>query len=614
MTLMQKISVKPPSIHFANLIASQSNGTIVAIAIKDEAIDNLSERAKKACESIGSALIRQVRHGGSWAIIGKKGAPIGSVPEAASNNGPSKATLFFGSPITTATGNVCSVAVKSSGYWGFRGAISVNGITIHSSLSGGVTVAVLGDGECAIQKFKTFTSYQSRDLVDFIKLIPPGRIVLASINDSVSCMTDGGRAALEAIGCAIIRNVGHWEAWTIIGRKGAARGSALEQSHKYSTAIAADVSFGNVRTPFVTVQSDGYGGKGAHIALNGVNMVTTNSHRYGLHVAVIGGGSCNVTCADSFNTQYYHYRNASTNFANLIIDLSTGTFVAISIKGDINSRLSEQAIQAIEMLGSKYIRQVHYCGSWAILGRKGAQQGTVLEAASNYGPTEIVSETLPTTQVCVNKCRVFVESVGNHSLGEYQLIINNSKTSMQKRRGITLVVFEESQCVAESIMIYNTYASWQSSSRLADFLASVPTGRIVVASVWDEAQCLLTEEAKLALESIGSALIRGITHGDAWAIVGRKGAAPGSVPESWIESYYDQGTSVAVGGVMELKAYSCDVLYPLKCLTSGQQCINLQAKILMKCLRSLNYRLSLLYTVYVCNISIQRSICANIDK
>ena len=124
--------------------------------------------------------------------------------------------------------------------------------------------------------------------------------------------------------------------------------------------------------------------------------------------------------------------------------------------------------------------------------------------------------------------------------------------------------------MVERTVTYDTYITGQ-SSRLADFLVSVPTGRIVVACVWDEAQYSLTEAAKVALESIGSALIRSITHRDAWAIVGRKGAAPGSVPESWAKSINFLGSSsVAVGGLMELKEYSCNVLYPLKCLTSGQ--------------------------------------------
>ena len=569
-----EISIDSPSDHFANLIASQSNGTIVAIATKDEAIDNLSEQAKKACKSIGSVLIDQVRHGGSWAIVGKKGAAIGSVPEAASNDGSSKSSLFFGSPVTASTSNACSVAIISSGISGIKAQLAVNDIKSLSSLSAGITIAILCDG--TIQRIETFTSSQSKDLIDFIKQIPPGRIVLGSIySDGVQHMNDGGRAALEAIGSAIIRNVGQGQAWAIIGRKGAARGSVLEQSHQYSTAIAADVYFRSIKTPFVTVQSAGYVvGNYAHITLNGTKIVITNGHGRGLHVVVINGGSGTVTTARSFDT--YGDSNASPNFVKLINSLSTGMFVAISGKDEITTQLSEQAIQAIEGLGSKYIRQIKSRGSWAILGRKGAEQGTVLEAASNVGPTEIVSAILPTTQLFDNKCKVLVESVGAQSLGEYRLIINNVKTSMQRRRGITLSVFEESRCVVERTVTYDTYITGQ-SSRLADFFASVPTGRIVVACVWDEAQSSLTEAAKVALESIGSALIRSITHRDAWAIVGRKGAAPGSVPESWAKSInFLSSTSVAVGGLMELKEYSCDVLYPLKCLTSGQQCINLQ--------------------------------------
>ena len=58
-----------------------------------------------------------------------------------------------------------------------------------------------------------------------------------------------------------------------------------------------------------------------------------------------------------------HDSNASPNFVNLINSLSTGTVVAIAGKGEITNRLSEKAIQAIEGLESKYIRQIQYHGS-----------------------------------------------------------------------------------------------------------------------------------------------------------------------------------------------------------------------------------------------------------
>ena len=80
----------------------------------------------------------------------------------------------------------------------------------------------------------------------------------------------------------------------------------------------------------------------------------------------------------------------------------------------------------------------------------------------------------------------------------------------------------------------------------------------------------------MALESIGSALIRNVDYCDGWAIIGRKGAAPGSVPESFVPSVsHDGSSSIAVGGLMELRPLSCDsnVLYPLNCLMSSELCI-----------------------------------------
>ena len=70
---------------FADLIEQLPEKQIVALAIQDDASINLSERAKQACESIGSALIRDLKFRSSWAIVGRKGASRGSVPEQLSD-------------------------------------------------------------------------------------------------------------------------------------------------------------------------------------------------------------------------------------------------------------------------------------------------------------------------------------------------------------------------------------------------------------------------------------------------------------------------------------------------------------------------------------------------
>lgn len=41
----------------------------------------MTESALAACESLGSALIRNTQYRDSWCLIGEKGAAIGSVPE-----------------------------------------------------------------------------------------------------------------------------------------------------------------------------------------------------------------------------------------------------------------------------------------------------------------------------------------------------------------------------------------------------------------------------------------------------------------------------------------------------------------------------------------------------
>ena len=60
----------------------------------------------------------------------------------------------------------------------------------------------------------------------------------------------------------------------------------------------------------------------------------------------------------------------------------------------------------------------------------------------------------------------------------------------------------------ENISSYDKSRS-SGSAQQANFLTGVPTGRIIVASVWEKVYQLqlLGEDAKLALESIGSALI-----------------------------------------------------------------------------------------------------------
>ena len=555
---------------FVNLTLSQPEGRIVVVTVQ-EGISYLSVAVAKAFESIGSALVRQVRNDDSWTIIGRKGAVIGSVPESASHNGPCKSTFFL--KLSNENDVLCPVAIQSSGHSGIGTRISVDETRNISPLPDGITLAILNDAQCSVEESHTFPFSGSINLTEFLQMIPAGKTVLASTaGEGIQSLTESAIVALEDLGSIIIRNVGYGGAWAAIGKKGAPRGSILEQSHQFNTALAASVPLG---TPVFTVQSAGFEvGNYAKFTFNDEHIYISPDYNRGLNVIVFDERR-NVINRRSFDT--YGSAQQSQEFVNLINSLPTGRVVAIAVKDEAVDQLSEAAKTAIEGLGSKYIWELRTRGSWAMVGRKGAPQGTVLEAGSNVGQVEIVTHAFPVPPVTNDEqCTIFVESAGFYSLGGLQFTVNGQKIGLPKSRGIRIAVLEEQSCAVDtkSIVTFDTHSPGAQSYQLAEKLNALPTGSIVVASIYDEAYRFLQENAKQALESIGSALIRNVGNRDAWAIIGRKGASPGSVPESHVRSLpclfpcFHKSTAVAVGGVMKAKLRQArdDKLYPIDCI------------------------------------------------
>lgn len=65
---------KSESEEFARRIEYLEDGIIVVLVSKDDFCENISESAKRACESIGSKLIRKCQYRDSWCCIGIKGS------------------------------------------------------------------------------------------------------------------------------------------------------------------------------------------------------------------------------------------------------------------------------------------------------------------------------------------------------------------------------------------------------------------------------------------------------------------------------------------------------------------------------------------------------------
>ena len=558
---------------FANLIHSLPSGRIVAIAAKEDAVEALTDSAKEACESIGSTLIRQIQYRGSWAFIGRKGGSNGNVAEVGSNTEPVESTFWLPAVSVQDSVKVCSIAVSSRG---LSTDIAVNQETLDDRQRG-ITVVTLEDTVCAIDESATFDTHGSTSASDalaaFITKIPPGRIVAATVCDEASThLTEKAKLALESIGSILIRRLTYRGAWAIVGRKGAAPGSVPEVMNPNSAAIAAVQRLRDRYVTSVMVQSAGFlVGNYYNILVNEQRVPISCSRCRdgcgdcrGMNVVVLDESSGNVLHENDFDT--HGYTSRSEAFASFINSLANGAIIVIAIKDEAKNRLTESAMQAIESLGSNLIRQIQYRGSWAMVSKKGDERALV-EAGSNTAAVQVTSW-IPKDPSLSNDCIIAVHSSGFGKGLNTQITVKGTKTQNGYGRGITVAIVDETTCITEKSTSFDTHASTSQADNLAELIMESPTGRIIVATVWDSGSVQLTENAKLALQSIGSAQIRNLGHRDAWAIIGQKGLPPGSVPEVLHPS------SASLEARVRLSDSTCeDAFYKLNCLAVKESSI-----------------------------------------
>ncbi len=126
---------------------------------------------------------------------------------------------------------------------------------------------------------------------------------------------------------------------------------------------------------------------------------------------------------------------------------------------------------------------------------------------------------------------ITVESAGQE-VGDLSHIYVDGRNVSPEGRGYNLAIIDPQTGAVEATASFDTHLDEGASRAMADFMASIPEGRIVAVAVRDEASRLLGEEAVQALRTIGA-------EGDLrerfrWgqAIIGVKGAQPGQAMES----------------------------------------------------------------------------------
>jgi len=126
---------------------------------------------------------------------------------------------------------------------------------------------------------------------------------------------------------------------------------------------------------------------------------------------------------------------------------------------------------------------------------------------------------------------IVVKSAGEE-VGDFGHIYVDGRNVSPDERGYNVVVLDPASGAVEARGHFDTFASEEESTRLAEFITGIPDGRIVAVAVEDEASLHLTEEAVLALRTIGAR--EDLRDMFRWehAIIGVKGAEPGQALEA----------------------------------------------------------------------------------
>jgi len=283
-------------------------------------------------------------------------------------------------------------------------------------------------------------------------------------------------------------------------------------------------------TTTVQVSSAGYDhGNSASIRFNTQDL-GENFYNRGLNVVVFDeftGQPIFGTTFDTFNS------GNSESFAQFVSTLPPGRIVAIAIKDDANFNLSDPGKRACKSLGSRLIDDLQFRSSWAIIGQTGVASGTAVEQLSHESAVTCSRE-IPATKVSVPSFTIAATSAGNNWGNMAQVTCNGELIPLAGgyQRGLNVVVFDPSNGRQLQSRSFDFYADPANADTFADWIDTIPQGRVVAIAAKDDASFNLSDRAKAACKLIGSTQIDRLQFRGSWAIVGVKGASGGAVIEN----------------------------------------------------------------------------------
>ncbi|KAJ3104027.1 hypothetical protein HDU97_009574 [Phlyctochytrium planicorne] len=177
--------------------------------------------------------------------------------------------------------------------------------------------------------------------------------------------------------------------WRTIQGQGAGASDALKlhSASAGGTSLPSSVS--------LSVQSGGFSaGNFAKIDIirDGIPVSLAANYGRGLNVVIVDPLDGSIVETVAFDTHVSS--DESAEFVKFIESIEPGMIVAIALKDDGAERLTDAAREACESLGSIRIQELGYRDSWCIIGEKGSERGSAIEAHSlaSNGPTEPISK------------------------------------------------------------------------------------------------------------------------------------------------------------------------------------------------------------------------------
>jgi hypothetical protein len=168
--------------------------------------------------------------------------------------------------------------------------------------------------------------------------------------------------------------------------------------------------------------------------------------------------------------------------------------------------------------------------SWSQLSSSSFEAGTLTNVRYNNG-IRLEHPRLPVTVVSGGHCNGGTAAV---SIGGVEVLANLA------RDGYNVVAIDKFTGNVRAILSPGAFWRGDAAGKAAaigSLIKSEPVGTYFLVAVMDEGGLSKPDTMNKAMEAIGSNLIRTVNLWDSWAIIGRKGAAKGSVPEGIKHAY-----------------------------------------------------------------------------